>query len=71
MAKTQASISDNPGLLNSPGNFRVKVNSVMVNGGSRFIIPVLGSIMTMPGLPKHPAAENIDIDSEGRVTGLS
>ncbi len=71
MAKTQSSISDNPGLLNSPRNFRVKVNSVMVNGGSRFIIPVLGSIMTMPGLPKHPAAENIDIDSGGNVTGLS
>ena len=71
MAKTQSSISDNPGLLNSPRNFRVKVNSVMVNGGSRFIIPGLGSIVTMPGLRKHPAAENIDIDSGGNVTGLS
>ncbi len=71
MAKTQSSISDNPGLLNSPKNFRVKVNSIMVNGGSHFIIPILGNIMTMPGLPKHPAAEHIDIDSAGNVTGLS
>ncbi len=71
MAKTQSSISDNPKLLNSPEHFRVTVNSVRVNGGSRFIIPILGDIMTMPGLPKHPAAENIDIDSSGNVTGLS
>ena len=71
MAKTQSSISDNPKLLNSPAHFKVTVNSVRVNGGSRFIIPILGDIMTMPGLPKHPAAENIDIDSSGKVTGLS
>ncbi|WP_337859871.1 formate--tetrahydrofolate ligase [Ferroplasma sp.] len=71
MAKTQSSISDNPLLINVPNNFKVKVNSVIVNAGSRFIIPVLGDIMTMPGLPKHPAAEKIDIDSKGNITGLS
>jgi formate--tetrahydrofolate ligase len=71
MAKTQSSLSDIPSILNVPKNFKVKVNSVIVNAGSKFIIPVLGNIMTMPGLPKHPAAENIDIDDEGNVTGLS
>ena len=71
MAKTQSSISDNPSLLNVPENFKVKVNSIVINGGSEFIIPILGNIMTMPGLPRHPAAEKIDIDSNGNITGLS
>lgn len=71
MAKTQSSISDNPSLLNVPENFKVKVNSIVINGGSEFIIPLLGNIMTMPGLPRHPAAEKIDIDSNGNITGLS
>ena len=71
MAKTQSSISDNPSLLNVPENFKVKVNSIVINGGSGFIIPILGNIMTMPGLPRHPAAEKIDIDSKGNITGLS
>ena len=71
MAKTQSSLSDNPSLINVPVNFKVKVNSVAINAGSKFIIPILGSIMTMPGLPRHPAAENIDIDDKGVITGLS
>jgi formate--tetrahydrofolate ligase len=71
MAKTQSSLSDNPLLLNAPEKFRIKVNSVTVNAGSEFIIPILGSIMTMPGLPKHPAAENIDIDRNGNIIGLA
>jgi formate--tetrahydrofolate ligase len=71
MAKTQSSLSDNPSLVDVPVNFKVKVNSVAINAGSKFIIPILGEVMTMPGLPRHPAAENIDIDGNGNVTGLS
>ena len=70
MAKTQSSISDDPKRLNSPENFDIHINKINVNSGSGFIIPVAGNIMTMPGLPKKPAAENIDIDSDGTITGL-
>ncbi len=71
MAKTQSSLSDNPKLLNAPDHFTVTVNNININSGSKFIVPVLGNIMTMPGLPKKPAAENIDIDNDGNITGLS
>ncbi len=71
MAKTQSSLSDNTKLLNSPENFNVTVNMININSGSKFIVPVLGNIMTMPGLPKKPAAENIDIDDDGNIIGLS
>ncbi len=71
MAKTQSSLSDNPSLVNVPEKFKVTVNSVAINAGSKFIIPILGNIMTMPGLPRHPAAENIDIDDTGTITGLA
>ncbi len=70
MAKTQSSISDNPALLNSPENFDINIRKILINSGSRFLIPVLGNIMTMPGLPKKPAAENIDIDGNGNIIGL-
>ncbi len=70
MAKTQSSISDNPRLLNVPRNFNIKINDIIINSGSGFIIPMLGNIMTMPGLPRRPAAENIDIDDYGNIKGL-
>ncbi|MEM0138993.1 MAG: formate--tetrahydrofolate ligase [Ferroplasma sp.] len=70
MAKTQSSITDNPALLNSPEHFRIAVTKIIINSGSGFIIPVLGNIMTMPGLPAKPAAENIDIDENGNISGL-
>ncbi len=70
MAKTQSSISDKP-VLNVPEHFRIDVKKVLINSGSGFIIPVLGDIMTMPGLPERPAAVNIDIDDSGNISGLS
>ncbi|AAT43829.1 formate--tetrahydrofolate ligase [Picrophilus oshimae] len=70
MAKTQSSISDNAKLINVPEGFTVKINGININSGSGFIIPLLGNIMTMPGLPRRPASENIDIDDYGNITGL-
>ncbi|MEM0158496.1 MAG: formate--tetrahydrofolate ligase [Thermoplasmataceae archaeon] len=71
MAKTQYSISDNPDLLGSPRDFSVTVREIKINSGSGFLVAYLGTIMTMPGLPKEPAAENIDINNEGEIIGLS
>ena len=70
MAKTQYSFSDNPKLLGAPEGFTVTVRQLKVSAGAGFIVALTGEIMTMPGLPKAPAAENIDIDGEGRITGL-
>jgi len=70
MAKTQYSFSDNPKLLGAPEGFTVTVRQLKVSAGAGFIVALTGEIMTMPGLPKVPAAENIDIDGEGRITGL-
>ncbi|WP_078697501.1 formate--tetrahydrofolate ligase [Caloramator quimbayensis] len=70
MAKTQYSLSDNPQLLGAPKGFKITVNEVRVSAGAGFIVCQTGDIMTMPGLPKVPAAENIDIDENGVVTGL-
>ena len=70
MAKTQYSFSDDPKKLGRPDNFRVGVRNVKVSAGAGFIVVLTGEIMTMPGLPKRPAAENIDVDSEGRILGL-
>ncbi|QCX34818.1 formate--tetrahydrofolate ligase [Caloramator sp. E03] len=70
MAKTQYSLSDNPQLLGAPKGFRITVNDVRISAGAGFIVCQTGDIMTMPGLPKVPAAENIDIDENGVVTGL-
>lgn len=70
IAKTQKSLSDNPKLLGRPENFVVTVREIEIAAGAGFIIPVTGNIMRMPGLPVTPAAENIDIDEEGRISGL-
>lgn len=70
MAKTQYSFSDDASLLNDPHGFKVKVQSINISSGAGFVVPILGEIMTMPGLPKHPAAENIDLTDSGEITGL-
>lgn len=70
MAKTQASISDDPDKKGRPDGFTLTVREVRLSAGAGFIIPITGSIMTMPGLPKRPAACNIDVDSNGVVSGL-
>ena len=70
MAKTQYSFSDDPTLLGAPENFTVTVKNVKISAGAGFIVVLTGDIMTMPGLPKHPAAENIDVDDSGKITGL-
>jgi formate--tetrahydrofolate ligase len=70
MAKTQKSLSDNPKLLGRPENFVVTVREIEIAAGADFIIPITGNIMRMPGLPGTPAAENIDINDEGQISGL-
>ncbi|MGI6214508.1 MAG: formate--tetrahydrofolate ligase [Christensenellales bacterium] len=70
MAKTQYSFSDNPTLLGAPRNFKIDVADVTVSAGAGFAVVLTGDIMTMPGLPKVPSAESIDVDSEGRISGL-
>lgn len=70
MAKTQYSLSDNPKLLGAPKDFEVTVKEVRVSAGAGFIVCLTGDIMTMPGLPKVPAANKMDIDENGKITGL-
>ena len=70
MAKTQYSFSDDPKKLGAPEGFTVTVRNVKVSAGAGFVVALTGDIMTMPGLPKKPAAEGIDVDEEGRITGL-
>lgn len=70
IAKTQYSFSDNPALLGAPTRFTVTVKNVKISAGAGFIVVLTGDIMTMPGLPKRPAAENIDVDENGKITGL-
>lgn len=70
VAKTQYSFSDNPTLLGAPEGFTVTVKNVKISAGAGFIVVLTGDIMTMPGLPKSPAAERIDVDENGRITGL-
>ena len=70
IAKTQKSLSDNPKLLGRPKDFVVTVRQIEIAAGAAFIIPITGSIMRMPGLPDIPAAEKIDIDNNGKITGL-
>ena len=70
IAKTQYSFSDDPTLLGAPENFTVTVKNVKVSAGAGFLVVLTGDIMTMPGLPKVPAAEKIDVDENGRITGL-
>ena len=70
MAKTQYSFSDDPTKLGAPDNFTVTIKNVKISAGAGFIVVLTGDIMTMPGLPKVPAAEKIDVDENGKITGL-
>ena len=70
MAKTQYSLSDDAKKLGRPTDFTISVNEIYVSAGAGFVVAITGSIMTMPGLPKVPAAEGIDVDDNGVITGL-
>ena len=70
IAKTQYSFSDDPTKLGAPEGFTVTVRNVKISAGAGFIVVLTGDIMTMPGLPKVPAAEKIDVDENGKITGL-
>jgi formate--tetrahydrofolate ligase len=71
MAKTQYSFSDDPTRLGAPEGFRITVRDIEIAAGAGFVVPILGPIMRMPGLPEVPASEGMDIDAAGKVTGLS
>lgn len=71
MAKTQYSVTDNPKLLGWPKNFTITVKSVEISSGAGFAVPMLGDVMTMPGLPTVPAAEGVDLTDDGEIMGLS
>jgi formate--tetrahydrofolate ligase len=71
MAKTQLSITDNPDIKGAPKGWTLTVREVRLSAGAGFIVPLTGEIMTVPGLPTSPAAERMDIDADGRITGLS
>ena len=70
IAKTQYSLSDDPKVLGRPEGFEVTVKEIRISAGAGFIVALLGDVMTMPGLPKKPAALNIDIDADGNIVGL-
>ncbi len=70
VAKTQYSFSDNARALGAPEHFTITVRELKVSAGARFVVALTGNVLTMPGLPKVPAAENIDVDDEGNITGL-
>ncbi|MEK7435067.1 MAG: formate--tetrahydrofolate ligase [Cyanobacteriota bacterium] len=70
IAKTQKSLSDNPKLLGKPQDFSVTVREIKISSGAGFLIPIMGDLIRMPGLPETPAAENIDIDENGNIYGL-
>jgi len=70
MAKTQSSISDNPNLKGRPSGFKIFVNEINLSAGAGFLVVMTGPVLTMPGLPKRPSAENIDIDADGKISGL-
>lgn len=70
MAKTQYSLSDDPSLLGRPENFEINVREVYVSAGAGFVVVLTGAVMTMPGLPKQPAAFSIDVNEQGAITGL-
>ena len=69
-AKTQKSLSDNDKMRGRPRGYKISVREVELSSGAGFIVPIAGAIMRMPGLPSKPAAENIDIDTDGNITGL-
>lgn len=70
IAKTQKSLSDNPDLLGRPKDFLVTVREILISSGAGFLVPITGEIMRMPGLPKHPSAEVIDVEQDGNISGL-
>ena len=70
IAKTQKSFSDNPSLLGAPSGFTITVREIEIAAGAGFLVPITGDIMRMPGLPSIPSAEHIDIDKDGKITGL-
>ena len=70
MAKTQYSLSDDPTLLGRPSGFQLNVREAYVSAGAGFVVVLTGAVMTMPGLPKEPAAYRIDVDDNGKITGL-
>jgi formate--tetrahydrofolate ligase len=70
IAKTQKSLSDNPDLLGRPKDFLVTVREILISSGAGFLVPITGEIMRMPGLPKHPSAEVIDVEDDGNISGL-
>ncbi len=70
MAKTQYSLTDNAKQLGAPTNFTIHVSDLQLKLGAGFIVAITGKILTMPGLPSHPAALDMDIDENGRITGL-
>ena len=70
VAKTQYSFSDDPTKLGAPEDFKITVKNVKISAGAGFVVVLTGDIMTMPGLPKVPAAEKIDVDENGKITGL-
>ena len=70
MAKTQYSFSTDPNLLGAPTGHVVPVREIRLAAGAEFVVVICGAIMTMPGLPRRPAADDIGVDDEGRITGL-
>ena len=70
IAKTQYSISDDPRKLGAPKNFEINIKDIYLSNGAEFIVVIAGSILRMPGLPKTPAAECIDVDGHGKISGL-
>jgi len=70
MAKTPKSLSDNPALIGCPRDFIVTVKEIRIAAGAGFLVPITGEILTMPGLPRKPLAEEIDLDDNGRISGL-
>jgi formate--tetrahydrofolate ligase len=70
MAKTQMSFSTDPNALGAPSGHSVEIREVRLAAGAGFVVAIAGDMMTMPGLPKVPAAENIDVDAAGNITGL-
>ena len=70
IAKTQYSFSDNPALLGAPRGFKITVRNLKISAGAGFIVALTGDVMTMPGLPKVPSAEKIDVDGDGVISGL-
>ena len=70
MAKTQYSLTDDPTKLGAPEGFTITVRNIKVSAGAGFLVALTGDIMTMPGLPKVPAAERIDVDENGKISGL-